>query len=125
MRRVISLVTAVLCLLLAGCFGLAPGHGAKANVGFRASERIIVALDQFRGERGHYPAKGEELVPRYLPSHNAFLYAYHGESNRVLYHREKDGSFSLEFCYGAGFPSFENTCSYTSKTRKWRCLGYY
>ncbi len=125
MKRAISLAAAALCLLLTGCFGPAPGHGAKANVGFRTGERVIVALDRFQGEHGHYPTKAEELVPRYLPSPDALAYTYHGDPNRVFYHREKDGSFSLEFGYVAGFPSYMNSCSYTSKTRRWRCVGYY
>ena len=125
MRRATFLSTVVLCLLLTACFGPTPGHGAKADVGFRAGERVIVALDRFHGEHGHYPAKAEELVPRYLPSPDAFAYTYHGDSNQVSYRREKDGSFSLEFGYVAGFPSYMNVCAYTSKTRKWRCVGYY
>ena len=125
MMRTISLVTAGLCLLLTGCFGPAAGHGAKAAVGFHAGERVIVALDRFHGEHGHYPAEAEELVPRYLPSRDAFACTYHGDLQHLSYHREKDGSFSLEFSYVAGFPSYMNVCFYTSKTRKWRCIGYY
>ena len=124
-KRSLLLVTIISSVLLSACFGPGPGHGAKAAVGFRVGNRAIVALDQFHAVHGFYPAKEEELIPRYLPSLDAFSYAYHGDTNSLRYRRDKDGSFTLEFGYVSGFPRFMSICYYTSKTRQWKCLGYY
>ena len=120
-----AFAVALLPLLLTSCFGPGPGRGAAARTGFHTGEHIIVALDRFRDEHGHYPAKAQELVPDYLASLDAFAMTYGGDPEHLSYRREKDGSFSLGFSYVSGFPSSISHCGYTSKTRKWDCHGYF
>lgn len=77
----------------------------------QASVPLIAALERFRTERGAYPAKLEELVPRYievLPACSA------GETRPVPYFRGDDGEYQLT-CY----TYFVSKHSYSSKEKKW------
>ena len=114
-----------LTALLAGCFGPGAGRGPRAATGYQTAAPIIAALEQYRYDTGHYPARQQELAPRYLTGLEAFRGNSHGKVVEVRYRREEDGTYTLNFGYVSGFPSGMNACEYHSKTRRWECQGYY
>ena len=111
--------------VLAGCLGPGVGCGVRAETGYRTATPIIAALERYRRDRGHYPERQEELIPRYLPGAEAFRGSSHGKRVEIGYQRESDGAYSLSIAYVSGFPSSMNTCAFHSKTGRWECRGYY
>src|SRR6478735_4721595 len=83
------ITSAVATRLLMGCIafcltscGTPPGKGRKADAGYKAAAPVIVALEKFQSERGHYPATLDELIPAYLPDSKALLVRRHAEPAR-------------------------------------------
>ncbi len=87
-----------------------PGKGWKARDGYRRAAPVIVALEKFHDDQGHYPENLNELTPKYVASPPAFLYRRDGDS------------YSLSFTY---FGPGVNDCIYDSQSKAWRASGYY
>jgi hypothetical protein len=93
-----------------------PGVGEKADKGYKLSEPIIAALEQYKAGHGSYPQKLDELAPDYLPvppvstDEIDFFYSITGESYSFSFHYIGPGT---------------NTCTYKPETKKWNCYGAY
>jgi hypothetical protein len=86
----------------------------------KAAQPVIDALAAYRAERGVYPDKLDELVPKYL----AKLPAEFGDDlprPGVIDYRRHRGSARHPESYGMVFFVFMLTrCSYDPETRSWR-----
>ena len=139
-KRTSPVLVFILCmpLFVTACWS-APGEGRKARAGYKAAEPVIVALEKFRKELGHYPTNLCQLVPDYLSDANA-LHVRHEIKPLYSPRSEKPASqtvesASLPFSYrveGDDYDlSFEyigpgvNTCFYSSRTGRWSANGYY
>jgi hypothetical protein len=119
MRNILFLLSAIIfiSMISISCSALPteepPGVGEKAERGYAITEPVIAALEQYKADKGSYPAALAELVPDYLsavPTKNDILdFSYSSTGD----------SFSYSFHYiGPGM----NTCTYTPE-EKWRCSG--
>lgn len=117
-------------LALAGCDP--PGVGARAHGFYEASPPVIRALSAYYADRGHYPERLDELVPRYLPRlpsrRDAGMYTLfdlRGDRETPAFKDEPRPSNSYELRFEYAGPGF-NYCTYapTMPTR-WHCGGYY
>lgn len=103
-------------LLLAGC--PAPGAGPRAERGYRFGAPVIDALERHLQARGTYPDSLPQLVPAFLPA-SALREPQPGYP--FQYRRTPDG-YALTFRYtGPGM----NHCTWTPRSRKWDCGGYF
>jgi hypothetical protein len=123
MRRAwITISSVVSALSLCGCTlitGPQPGEGSRDRETRRKTEPVIAALERFHRERGHYPAKIQELVPRYLADQR--------DLGIGSFNYSKQGSeYILMYDYVSGFALHRgvNQCVYYSKKKKWVCGGY-
>ena len=93
-----------------------PGVGKKAEMGYKLSEPVIAALEQYKADHGTYPKTLEELVPDYLSTVPVstdgvdFSYSSTGESCSLSFHYTGPGM---------------NSCTYKPETKDWRCYGAY
>ncbi len=120
-RTKLSLIAILFIVFILACNTIIPtveppGVGKKAEKGYKLSEPIIAALEQYKAGHGSYPKKLDELAPDYLPEPPVntdeidFSYSSTGES------------YSLSFHYiGPGM----NNCTYKPETKKWNCSGAY
>lgn len=131
MRTHLQLVALILfasAACLTGCW--TPG---EAHAAYYAAKRVIPALEKFHHDRGQYPERLEELVPRYLPDRRDLLWRGrvqplnapgHNDpvEERVLGYSRQGDAYRLGFSYS----SFGmNVFTYDSRTRKWHESGYY
>jgi hypothetical protein len=115
-----ALVLVLIPILLGGCQvlnGPVAGQSAKDRELMRKAEPIIAALASYRTAHGRYPARLDELAPRYIADRALFARYRYG-----VWH----GDYSLDFSYVAGVGPFRgiNQCVYDSKKKKWECGGY-
>lgn len=107
-----------LVLILTACD--APGHGPKAESGYRRAAPIIAALDSFARDSGFYPPTLEALVPGYLTGDALEIPEQDQEAYPFEYSRA-DSSYRLTFRYaGPGM----NQCDFQPSTR-WTCSGLF
>lgn len=108
---------ALLAVSAAGASCHAPEQGAATASGYRACEPIISALADYHAAQGKYPARLEELVPRYLervpgPVDIPLLSSIEYEALGV-------DNYHLEFRYGG-----VNYCGYRpGPDAGWACSG--
>lgn len=132
MRRSLCLVGAALAL--SGCLGQ-PGAGRRAERGYSLSSSVRAALELYRAREGHYPDSLGALVPRDLTAPD--LEAIQEEFARIApsprmedYPRERltyrrDGAeYNLYFTVD-GPAAAQDSCSYSSRSRVWRCTRYF
>lgn len=112
---------AAICLALAACDN--PGEGPRFETGRQQAEPVIEAIHAYRDEHGRYPARLDDLVPkfyskRFLDDHTP------GRPIPFFYQTNPDGSFLFEFVYS--YPG-RNRCGYVlnSDPVKWECWGHY
>ena len=101
-----------------------PGEGKKAESGKTLGKQVVVALESFKKERGHYPEKLTDLYPLYIASPLKEAGQANAEGVSFYYGPQEDGTYMLSFRYfGPGI----NNCrlSFASKAEKWDCDGYY
>lgn len=98
-----------------------PGKGKKAELGFRRSKTIILALSKYNNTHQSYPKSLSDLVPEFLTKEQLkpplfpkqkFPFRY-----RII---KKEYTLSFRY-YGPGM----NICTYSSKSKKWQSHGYY
>lgn len=100
-----------LLFLLAACAGMPAGEDQAGMELKAASSKVLVALAQFRQERGRYPTSLYELVPRYLPEL---------PDEPILHINDDTGT--VGFAYSRGYPKLGRvTCSAKLGTAEWRC----
>lgn len=96
-----------------------PGKGPKAERGYDRSAPVIAALEQYRSQRGEYPASLREMVPAFLADSALRVPDRPGETYPLEYTRLPEG-YALEFRYtGPGM----NDCTYRPGVKKWDCGG--
>jgi len=120
MSRCSSILVLTPLLLVGGCQllnGPVAGQSAKDRELMRKAEPIITALASFRSAHGRYPAKLDELVPRYITDRAVFAPYRYG-----AWH----GEYSIDFSNLAGVGPFRgiNQCVYDSKKKNWECGCY-
>lgn len=97
--------------LLAACASLPAGEDQIGVELKAASSKVLVALSQFRRERGRYPTSPYELVPKYLSELPA---------EPALHINDDTGT--LDFAYSRGFPQLGRvSCSAKLGTAEWHC----
>lgn len=127
MTRLRVIIIFVVAALGGGCLGPPPGKGRKAETGFRAAAPIIAALNSYQAQRERYPAKLQQLVPRYIPSEadlwlTSERYPVFNDLVRGFEYTRDGDAFTLRFQYsGPGM----NDCVYDSRSKKWKSSGYY
>ena len=122
-RTLFALALTAVTLQLAACqlmTGPNPGEGSQDRETRRKAEPVIVALEQFRRDRGHYPKRIQELVPRYIADGSAlgvgsFSYTVRGFGYRL------GGNADV-----AGIPPLHgvNQCEDHSRKKRMECSGY-
>jgi hypothetical protein len=121
-RTVVAIALTALAVQLSACqlmTGPNPGAGLRDRQTQRRAQPIIAALERFCHDRGYYPTKIQELVPRYIADQTAlgagsFTYTARGKGYR------------LGYAYVAGIRPLHgvNQCEYDSTKKKWECSGY-
>jgi hypothetical protein len=110
-----------MCLLLVACDD--PGEGPRFEAGRKEAEPVVAAIHAYQVEHGRYPAKLDDLVPKYFTKR--FLDEHvPGRPISFFYQTNSDGSFLFEFVYS--IPG-RNRCGYILNTDpiKWECWGHY
>jgi hypothetical protein len=93
---------------------LPPGEGPNADAGKRAATVVLRTLENYRGERGHYPEDLADLVPKYLSKLPRL-------SNGVPFEYERLGSsYELTFNYTNPLPVH---CTFRPDG-KWSCTWF-
>jgi hypothetical protein len=82
------------------------------------AERIVVALDAYKGDHGRYPKRLDELVPAYLPSIPRAKYTLMPGFNRFYYMSQDGEDGFIEY---TAFPPFGRPF-YRLKSKKWDYL---
>lgn len=109
---------AILLLMLLSC--RSPGHGPKAERGYRRAEPVIAALEVFARDSGAYPRSLEALVPAYLDRKALALPSEVQEAYPFDY-TVADSTYRLSFRYvGPGM----NKCTFHPLI-EWACTGNY
>jgi len=99
---------------LSGCFPWKPGADPMGKGLVEAATPLVVAVKQFRTERGNYPLSLVELVPTYLTELPAIP---------DLSYEPKDGS--VRFRYSPTWPQAgQVSCFSGGQSEGFLCQGY-
>ena len=117
--RAHAIICAVIACSLAACqtppFGRPP---AEEEAGYRNAAPVISAIDAYRHDHGHYPARLQLLVPRYLPRVHQIdaSRSWEDQTNKFQYYPEAN-RYSLDFTYYGSHES--HLMCYDSIKQKW------